>query len=461
MNHYVLAYVALNDKSLTLMSQYQELFNYDDIDIRIQTNKINNSNKSLYNTKLNYNIKQKNNTNTNNTNINNCNNCKKITKILVIPFYKISFCIPCLKNHVTDVVKKRVQYMITENFNSREFYCRPIKINDKVYLNEYLYCLIFNQSIQYSIALYLKKSCFSCCSFKSVVNTFNNNKINLVDSIYNLTNESITCNTNINIKKPNSIDKKFAVKNASLGSIKKNNNYNYNETEGKNSVKSNNMSNNDKYNNNNNNNNNNYKDKIYIINDCRCQLCYNCLFELVNKYTHGHFILNKLEKANYVKELCICKGLFNLTNAVKFINKDSLNKNIKELNEDAMERLDSYVKNMCMCCTKFKVNNYLDSNGNIDLSYVKGKNYKYKIIKIINRLSNPTDTQVSFSDHVICRQCLEYLIDLYKLEKIDDISKLTTKTLSCKICFTDHYVDINEWKKIIKDDVNIKSCSIF
>ena len=163
----------------------------------------------------------------------------------------------------------------------------------------------------------------------------------------------------------------------------------------------------------------------YLIMNCNCKLCKNCIGEIILKDTDYKIILSNFEKINLnIKPtICTCGNPFDLDNAIlKLYNEDELRK--YKLN--AKERLNKIILKYCMIC--------LEKN--------KNKNfYNIEIVKDNNKdiNSNIIDFNYIEEDHVLCNNCY---INLKEIEK-EEIKKNDNEQnleIDCCICNRKHLI---------------------
>lgn len=175
--------------------------------------------------------------------------------------------------------------------------------------------------------------------------------------------------------------------------------------------------------------------EMLIMKDCNCQYCKICLEKYIINYTKGHYILNKLEKNNYSKIKCPCNDVFELEKALELLDKD-----ISEYKDESMQRLNKYAQTLCMRCIRTKRNDQQKKHTK------EAKDYRF--VSILEQKSNPTDKEISFSQHLLCVECIFYLKEKDMLENEDNLSR--TKEIVCNICNTTHIVENSVWKDVIK-----------
>ena len=178
-------------------------------------------------------------------------------------------------------------------------------------------------------------------------------------------------------------------------------------------------------------------DKLIKLPVCKCQFCNECLNKYISNYTQGNYIINKLERNYYTKIKCPCNDIFNLDLALTFIDKD-----LHEAKEDSIQRLNKYASTLCMRCIKLL---------RIDHSLKQAKETKsYKFVPILEKKSNPTDNEISFNQHLLCSDCIEYLREWDKLESQENKSE--ERKIVCKICDVTHIISELSWKEIMKEE---------
>ena len=162
----------------------------------------------------------------------------------------------------------------------------------------------------------------------------------------------------------------------------------------------------------------------YLILNCNCKLCKNCIGEIILKDTDYKIILTNFEKINLnIKpSICICGNPFDLDNAIiKLYNEEELNK--YKLN--AKERFNKIILKFCMIC--------LEKN--------KNKNfYEIEIVKDNNNVNNNNiEFNYSEEDHVLCNNCY---INLKEIEKEERKKKDNEQNLEidCCICNQKHLI---------------------
>lgn len=280
-----------------------------------------------------------------------CSQCKIKAQNLILPYYGLSFCFICTKSFIDILTSKRVSMMNKENYNSREYYCRPFQIFDDVYIDDYLITVLYKESISSILYYKAKQMCFTCDEIKESKN-------------------------------------------------------------------------------------------LVLFKNCGCQICDSCLEQKLIDYTKGNIILNKLEKNTYPKLRGSCSDLFEYEEALGYYSHV---KDLKDNKEEAIQRLVKYSQSMCLYCLK--------QFSQDELNWA----VKCRIFSIIEKKTNPTDDEVSFSSHVICDTCRVYINDNDQINSDDLIMK--SKQIFCKICDTIHLVDINVWKKVMTQ--NSCHCFIF
>ena len=91
-----------------------------------------------------------------------CSRCKVDCKVVVIPFFKCSFCINCAKGFINTQASKRASFMNKENYHSREFYTNGYEIMTGITINEPLFTMIFKENIGNVLLRSIKGICFNC-----------------------------------------------------------------------------------------------------------------------------------------------------------------------------------------------------------------------------------------------------------------------------------------------------------
>lgn len=178
-------------------------------------------------------------------------------------------------------------------------------------------------------------------------------------------------------------------------------------------------------------------DTLIKLSDCKCQFCNECLNKYISNYTQGNYIINKLEKNYYTKIKCPCNDIFNLDLALTFIKKD-----LHEAKEESIQRLNKYASTLCMRCIKLM---------RVDHSLKQAKETKsYKFVPILEKKSNPTDNEISFNQHLLCSDCIEYLKEWDKLESQENKSQ--ERKIVCKICDATHIISELSWNEIMKEE---------
>ena len=155
------------------------------------------------------------------------------------------------------------------------------------------------------------------------------------------------------------------------------------------------------------------KNKIWICSKCKkikkntnklkcgCYYCGNCLDKIIYKMTNGYMLLNVYEKQYIGKMRCKCGNNMDILSVI-----EEEEKNNNKFYDLSVERLNDYIKSLCMNCGIKVLNNK--------------NNYKIKIIN--NKNKNITE------DHILCRKCSELLKFKEKPE------------ILCKICTVIHKV---------------------
>ncbi len=231
---------------------------------------------------------------------------------------------------------------------------------------------------------------------------------------------------------------------------------------------------------------------------CLCRYCEKCLIEKANNVTNNLKILNKYEKKTFSRKFCQCGNIFDFDDAINY-RKDITNIDIN----NAKERMEIYIKTLCMKCLKtLNKYNYDNNNNNNDINNVEtqsnenkkeneeennqnnnnkkennknNKNEKDKfkqierqqVIKLKKENASGKGLNYSDIDHLMCIDCY------YKMKKIEMDSennlieqdndnnnkKEKNKKINCNICCKSHYIDSDSNEKNNRGCCN--NCYIF
>lgn len=250
-------------------------------------------------------------------------NASKEYKELEIPFYSIKTCFYCLYFHINKVLSKRITVMNKENFNSKEYYSRPVKINGNVSIDEYAYKTIFKESFSLTFRRILSTICFCCDKIKS------NNEIIRLD-------------------------------------------------------------------------------------DCLCQMCYDCVHKKVIQNTKGYVCLNLLEKTCFEKVSCVCNKVLDIDNLLLYFPID-----VNQLNENSIVRNLKYIQTMCMICIKVIRNEVM----------IKKKEGEGRIFKSVQ----VEEKEFELNQHIICLCCINELRN-----KREGVNLKEKQLIACRICCRNH-----------------------
>ena len=208
---------------------------------------------------------------------------------------------------------------------------------------------------------------------------------------------------------------------------------------------------------------------------CLCRYCEKCLIEKSNNVTNNLKILNKYEKKTFSRKFCQCGNIFDFDDAINY-RKDITDIDIN----NAKERLEIYIKTLCMKCLKTlnkfnNSNNNKNNNNNNNINNIetqsneeikdnnknnnKNNNNKDKLIQIERqqviklKKENASGKGLNYSDidHLMCIDCY------YKMKKIEMDSennlieqdndnnnkKEKNKKINCNICCKSRYCDLD------------------
>jgi hypothetical protein len=165
----------------------------------------------------------------------------------------------------------------------------------------------------------------------------------------------------------------------------------------------------------------------FLIMNCNCKLCKNCIGEIILNDTDYKIILNNFEKMNLkIKPtICTCGNPFDLDNAIlKLYNENEL----KNYKINAKERLNKFILKFCMICLE------------------KNNNNNFYIVEIVkDNLNNNNNDNINYNyseeDHVLCNNCY---INLKEIEK-EEIKKKDNEQnleIDCCICNIKHLIKL-------------------
>ena len=143
---------------------------------------------------------------------------------------------------------------------------------------------------------------------------------------------------------------------------------------------------------------------------CGCYYCYDCLHNIINKMTNEYMILNKYEKKFVGKVRCQCGDNMDILAVIEDEEEKVKNNKYKKNYKLMIERLNEYIKTLCMNC-EIKI----FDNNNTD---------KVKVL-------NNKNEQITES-HILCKKCVKAL-------RIKEKNKIK---ILCKICSENHDVTI-------------------
>ena len=189
------------------------------------------------------------------------------------------------------------------------------------------------------------------------------------------------------------------------------------------------------------------KENDFLIMNCNCKLCKNCIGEIILKDTDDKIILLTFEKIklNIKPTICSCGNPFDLDDAIlKLYNEEEL----KKYKEKANQRLIKFCFKYCMICLKKNDMNFF----NVEI--LKDKNN--------NDNNNTFDYNCTNENHILCNNCffnLEEIAESENQKNIDDDDYLSLE-IDCCICYRKHLIKLNKndkkSKKKEKDKNNNK-----
>ena len=201
--------------------------------------------------------------------------------------------------------------------------------------------------------------------------------------------------------------------------------------------------------------------------ECGCNICEECLYEILSNVTDNQIILNGYEKKelynNDGSKCPICDKNINLQNLIMLLEERG--RDFENEYNEAKIRMKNYVKSLCFICKKkFENEKSLEvpHNSRRDLFHlnVMINKHCFKDLKKNNDINNDVEkeNELDYTNitHVICLSCYKK----NKNSKIKEIDNIEYKVFTCNICGIRHYISIKEWDKWNKHEVCCK-CKIF
>ena len=206
----------------------------------------------------------------------------------------------------------------------------------------------------------------------------------------------------------------------------------------------------------------NINSKLYSL-KCFCRYCKKCLNEKINESTRNLRYINQYEKKKYEKSLCYCGKIFDPIEAMNVLESNSNYRNNEDqiLKKKAKERMKNYVQTLCMNCLKMVI------------KYIKQKNNKKKIEKILNYKTINIDQEkdsnkgILYNDdpHKMCLECFNkrnLIEDTEENENEDNVNEMDTQRLDTEdnIINTNKTEENQNKNKIIKKNTKKIYCNI-
>ena len=201
--------------------------------------------------------------------------------------------------------------------------------------------------------------------------------------------------------------------------------------------------------------------------ECGCNLCEDCLYEILSNITDNQIILNGYEKSelynNDASKCPICDKSLNLQNIIMLLEERG--RDFENEYNEAKIRMKNYVKTLCFICKKeFENEKSLEvpHNSRRELFHlnVMINKHCFKDSKKNNdkNLDIEKQNEIDYSNitHVICFSCYKK----NKNSKMKEIDNVEYKVFTCNICGIRHYISVKEWDKWNKHEVCCK-CYIF